>query len=172
MVDVPVWGARMDAVPSTGAVVGRYDNGAPAVVFNEYGKGDALLVGALVGEAYARGHWPDGPDYKKASRDGGSGARVLAAALATRAGVLDPLTVSVPGLYTSLLDGPRGAVAFIVNLGYESADDLEIRVRTAGDVVRVRSGLQGALPFIREGDEIVVRYPRQSYIDLVAVEYR
>jgi len=38
--------------------------------------------------------------------------------------------------------------------------------------VRVRSGLQGALPFIREGDEIVVRYPRQSYIDLVAVEYR
>jgi hypothetical protein len=172
LIEIPVWGARMDVVVSTGAVVGRYDSGGPAVVFNEYGKGGALLVGALVGETYARDHWPDGPGYKNASREGGSGARVLATALAARAGVSDPLSASVPGLHTSLLDGPRGAIAFIVNLGYESVDDLELRVRAAGDVVRVRSGLLGALSFRREGDEIVVRYPRQSYIDLVALEYR
>jgi hypothetical protein len=131
-----------------------------------------LLVGALVGEAYARGRWANGTDDGKAVVDGGRGARTIAAALATRAGVVDPLTASAPGMYTSLIDGPRGAVAFVVNLGAAAADSVELRARPSRDVVRVRSGQSGLLPFRRDGDQVVVTYPRRSSIDLVAFEYR
>ncbi|HYM23410.1 MAG TPA: beta-galactosidase trimerization domain-containing protein [Vicinamibacterales bacterium] len=172
IVDVPVWGAKMDAVASTGTVVGRYDTGEPAVVYNEYGKGDALLVGALVGEAYARGRWANGTDDGQAVPEGGSGARTIAAALASRSGVVDPLTSSAPGMYTSLIDGPRGAVAFVVNLGSVGGDSVEMRARVSGGVVRVRSGESGPLAFHRDGDQIVVTYPRRSSLDLVSFEYR
>jgi hypothetical protein len=171
-VDVPVWGAKEDLVPSTGSVIGRYDNGGPAVVYNQYGKGDALLVGALVGEAYARGRWANGTGDGQAVPDGGSGAQTIAAALALRAGVTDPLTASAPGMYTSLVDGPRGAVAFVVNLGTAAADSVELRARPGGDVVRVRSAQSGPLAFHRDGDQVVVTYPRLSSLDLVAFEYR
>lgn len=49
---LPVLGYKQTFKVKGGKVIGTYLNGEPAIVMNNYGKGKALIVGALPGHAY------------------------------------------------------------------------------------------------------------------------
>ena len=116
--ELPVWGAKLECTPTTAQIRGIYEDGKPAILLNRYGKGQALLIGALVGEAYMRLHYPD--DGKNCGKSGwsfeqGEQAQRLANALLKSAGVQRPLSLSLPGIYTSVMDSPQGTLVFLNN---------------------------------------------------------
>jgi hypothetical protein len=112
---IQVWGYRLDAEPTTAQPIGKYDDGKPAMLLNTYGKGQVLLVGAMVGRSYAHDHWPQGKKEGKGdwSFDLGASARKIAAGLA--AGIARPVTLSLPGIYASVMDSPQGTLVFLNN---------------------------------------------------------
>ncbi|MBI2193170.1 MAG: hypothetical protein HYU36_14415 [Planctomycetes bacterium] len=169
---LPVIGAKMAAEPSTGTVLGQYGDGQPGLIYNPFGKGSALLVGAFVGEAYVNLHWQGGKmGYGQVERmDLGAEARKMATVLADPIGLERPLTASVPGLYTSLMEGPRGYVIWVVDLGAKELKGVEFRVKHAGPVKKVSSARYGDCQFRMDGDDLVAVYPRVSYTHLIAVE--
>jgi len=171
-VELPVLGAKLAATPTTGRVLGTYADGSPAIIYNQYGKGSALLVGALVGEAYARAHWPGGATGAKQLKtlEGGKEAQSLALAFAQHENVRRVLTCGVPGIYTSLLDGPNGCVVFINDSAVFEINDLEIRIPNAGNITRATSARNGELQFRMEGNDAVIIDPRVTYTEIIGME--
>lgn len=161
-IELPVWGARLDCTPTTAQVRGIYEDGAPAILLNRYGTGQALLVGALVGEAYQRMHYPDGA--KSCGRTGwrfefGAPALRLVGGLLKSAGIVRSLELSVPGIYSSVMDCPQGTLVFLDNATLATATApasalkpvVTVRVRDTG-VSSVESARLGKIPFIgRQG---------------------
>ena len=158
---LPVWGAKLDAAPATAQVLGTYADGKPALLHNTCGKGQALLVGALVGEAYVRQHYVG--DLKTCGRQGwsfdsGAEPRRLATALAAPAKVVRPVTLSVPGIYASVMDSPQGSILFLNNATLAAETDLAnaqvptltVQVRDAARVKAVESATAGALKFTQK----------------------
>ena len=155
-IEVPAWGATLDCAPTTGQVLGTYENGKPAVLLNQYGKGQALLAGALAGEAYTRQHYPH--DRKNVGKEGwsfelGAAPRRLAAALA--GGITQPVTLSLPGIYTSVMDSPQGTLVFLNNATLAAETDLAgalqptvtVSVPVTGKVASIESARLGKLKY-------------------------
>lgn len=59
--DLPVLGVRQRLDPLDGRALGRFADGAPAIVEHVYGQGHAILIGALPGLAYFQSGFPDPP---------------------------------------------------------------------------------------------------------------
>jgi len=55
---LPVFGYRQTFTGVEGKVLGACRDGTPGAVLNDYGKGKALLLGALPGAAYLKGAFP------------------------------------------------------------------------------------------------------------------
>ncbi len=53
-----VYGYRQSFDVDKAKVIGRYLNGEPAIVRNSYEKGEALIIGTLLGTAYLKGAFP------------------------------------------------------------------------------------------------------------------
>lgn len=157
--EVTAWGFRLNAMPTTGKVVGTYEDGKPAIVLNSHGKGQALLVGALVGEAYARAHWPKDVPVEKRTFESGQPERALAAALVPQAGVERPIELSVPGVYSSILDTPDGALIFLNNASGRPLDELTVQLNEAGKVLHIESLKRGKLTPRSEQGRLVVEIP-------------
>ncbi len=123
-VSLQAWGYRLEAEPTTAQVIGKYEDGKPAVFLNRYGQGEALLVGAMVGRAYNHDHYPAGKKEGKGdwSFDLGASARTVAAGLA--AGIPRPVTLSLPGIYTSAMESPQGTLIFLNNATLCAETDL------------------------------------------------
>ncbi len=149
----------MNAMPTTGKVVGTYDDGKPAIVLNSYGKGQAMLMGALVGEAYARAHWPKDVPVEKRTFESGQPERALAAALVPQAGVERPIELSVPGVYSSILDTPDGALIFLNNASGRPLDEITVQLNQAGKVLQIESLKRGKLTPRSEQGRLVVEIP-------------
>jgi hypothetical protein len=167
-VEMPVWGAKLDCTPTTAQVIGAYEDGRPAVLLNNFGKGKALLVGALAGEAYMRQHYPD--DRKNVGKDGwsfelGTPARRLAAALSGE--IAQPVTLSLPGIYTSVMDSPQGTLVFLNNATLAAETDLTgalkptvtVRVPVTGKVASIESAKLGKLKFTVKNGEATFTLP-------------
>lgn len=153
---LPAWGVKLDMTPSTAKVIGTYGDGKPALLLNQYGKGRALLAGALVGEAYVRQHYPQ--DRKTVGREGwdfnlGAEPRRLATALA--ANIERPVSLSLPGIYTSVMDSPQGTLVFLNNATLAAETDLTgalkptvtVSVPVNGRVTSIESARLGKLQY-------------------------
>lgn len=162
---LPVWGETVDLQPTTAKVLGRYADGKPAVTLNSYGKGEAMLVGALVGNSYTRLHFAKNildPEWKF---ELGSEAAKLLGGLLAGSGVVKPVVLSIPGIYTAVWDTPRGTLVFLNNATYAAlwnvkerrpAPLVTARIRVPGPVTSVRSK-QGEVKFSRTGNEVTLQ---------------
>jgi hypothetical protein len=151
-ISVPVWGAKLDCTPTTAQVIGTYDDGKPATLLNRYGQGEALLVGALTGEAYVRLHYPDKLIKDWVPQEGwnfdlGSEARRLATGLVGAAKIEPPVTLSVPGVYTSVMETPGATLVFLNNATGRPLDKVSVHVRDVGHVRSLRSTRSAAVPY-------------------------
>lgn len=170
--EVPVWGVKLKCTPTTAQVLGRYQDGAPALLLNGYGRGQAMLVGALVGEAYVHQHYPDAmkpfPEMIDSvgkigwSFDGGAPARRMAVALAASAKVTCPVALSIPGIFTSVMDSPQGTLLFLNNASAVLVTDrkeaqiptITVRMPETRAIKSVTSAKTGALEFAQRDGEV------------------
>ncbi|MHB0935445.1 MAG: beta-galactosidase trimerization domain-containing protein [Armatimonadota bacterium] len=159
--DSPLFGGTVElattdqlltAEATTAQVVGRYADGKPAVFHNKYGKGEALLVGALVGSAYWRDHYAkDSIKTPGGTYEGGAEAQRLLNAFTTTAD--RPVACSVPGILTTVMDSPQGSVVFLNNATYSTqapdpnrpAPQVTVRVKVTTPVTSVESAKFGKL---------------------------
>ena len=161
---ISVLGAKLESAPTTANVIGSYDDGKPAAFLNKYGKGEAMLIGALVGEAYVNSHYPQNlvkdsillPSWKF---DLGAETTILATDFVKRAGISPPLSLSMPGIYTSVMDAPDATLVFLNNATGHPLSKITIRLRDAGKIRSIQSTLSDKIAYRTEKSEIIFDVP-------------
>ena len=125
--------------PAPGAtVLGRYRaSGKVGALSNAYGRGRAVLVGALAGLNYLAPGATTTPDvlpiaYPSAVRD-------LLVAPARAARIERPVVASDPLVETQWMAGPNGQTVVLVNWGRDAIADLRLRFPAEARIQRVRS---------------------------------
>jgi hypothetical protein len=98
---------------STGKVLGTFDDGKPAIVYNKFGKGQAILEGFLAGLSYT-GH---GSNYTAASHTAAStSARGQMMTIAAKLAQIKPdVKIDEHGFLSEVHDGPEQSVVFLIN---------------------------------------------------------
>lgn len=173
-VEIPVWGAKLAASPTTAKIIGLYKDGKPAAFLNKYGAGEAMLVGALFGEAYVNQHYP--PNLVK---DGNLpanwkfelGAETVRPAtdFAERAKISRPLSLSVPGVYTSVMDAPDNAtLIFLNNATGHPLSKVTVRLRDAGKIRLIQSTSSDKIAYRVENDEVIFDAPLKD-IEIISI---
>jgi hypothetical protein len=109
----------------------------------------------MVGRAYNHDHYPSGRKEGKGdwSFDLGAPARRIATALA--AGIPRPVTLSLPAIYTSVMESPQGTLVFLNNATLCAEMDmtgaihpqLTVSVPVTGTVSSVQSAKLGNRDF-------------------------
>lgn len=171
--EIPVWGAKLNCTPSTAQVVGAYQDGKPAVLLNRYGKGEAMLVGALVGEAYVRARYPENlvKDWtlqKDWKFELGAEARGIAAALVNNAQITRPVSLSVPGVYTSVMETTDAALVFLNNATGHPLPQVTVRLRGLGNIRDIQSARRDKIVYRVEKGEAVFEMPLEN-TDIICV---
>lgn len=171
---VAVWGAKLQSAPTTATVVGSYADGKPAVFLNRYGAGEAMLVGAFLGEAYVREHYPqnflDGVTLKAGWKfEFGAETARLATAFAERARITNSLNLSVPGIYTSVMETPEAILVFFNNASGHPLPKITVRLRDTGKVTSVQSINSDKINFRVENNEAVFDIPLEN-VEIVALK--
>ena len=164
-----IWGMKLTGRATTAQVIGNYDDGSPAIWSNRFGKGETILVGALVGEAYVRLRYPEEklpswsiPNWKLPAdwqRASGAAARQLVSGLANRAAIVRPVLPSVAGVYTSVMDAPGATLVFLNNATAYPLQKVTVRLRGLGKAREIRSSRAGKVPFQVRKDGIVLEIP-------------
>jgi len=137
-------GATVRFQPQSGRVVGTFRDGAPAVVQHAFGKGKAVYVGACPGISYVKDarFVPDrlAEKWPEAQRD-------FIAGLARRRKAPRLVELSHPVVEAGIYDADGGTALVLANFTYETIEGLEVTMRAAGPVKRVRSVEKGPLEF-------------------------
>ncbi|MBN2371780.1 MAG: hypothetical protein JXO72_14965 [Vicinamibacteria bacterium] len=139
---IPAWGMTLKCAPDTARVLGVYSDDSPALLMNAYGQGEAMLVGALLGEAYMGRRYPAGESRLSDVKNGKDVLRV-ALAMAERAGLSKPAELSIPGIYTSVMDSEGAALLFLNNVTGEAIPSISARLAGYSKAVSVESLSQG-----------------------------
>jgi len=163
-IEIPVWGAKLQSAPTTAAVIGSYADGKPAAFLNKYGKGEAMLIGALVGEAYVNQHYPqnllkDGILQPAWKFEFGAETVRLATDFVERARISTPLSLSVPGIYTSVMETPDAILVFFNNATGHPLPKITVRLRDAGKIRSVQSTSSDKIVYRIENNEAVFDIP-------------
>ena len=135
---------------------GTFQNGAPAVVRNRYGKGTVFYAGGCPGLAYIKEakfvpaaleeKWP-------------ASVRAVINGLVRESGTARLVELSQPVVEAGIFDAPSGTALVLGNFTYEPIPELMVRLTTARRPDRVVSAEQGPLRFQvtdRAGDK---QYP-------------
>lgn len=164
-VELPTTGRILAAEPDTAQVIGTYADGKPAVFYHKFGKGEALLVGALVGDVYQQQHYAEGSiKTPGGTYEGGAEAQRLLNAFTADAD--RPVVCSVPGILTTVMDCPQGSVIFLNNATYSArpvedrpAPIVTVRVQVTGNVAFVESAKHGKLQYEVKDGVLTVTLP-------------
>ncbi|MCF7854583.1 MAG: beta-galactosidase trimerization domain-containing protein [Candidatus Pacebacteria bacterium] len=139
---LPVFGYTQTFVPDKGEVVGRFRyTRKPAAVMNSYGKGKAMIVGALPGTAHLSGAFPMKP-YGRGGEDLSSFVHpnynrqvetafdALLAKLGLSAQSLSPIRCLTRGVEANLLknESTDSYCVTLVNFTNEPLEEVELRI--------------------------------------------
>ena len=124
--DAPGFGAlglRATVRPDRGSVVARFDDGAPAVVTNRFGRGGAVYIATCPGVSYAKDARFVSGDLKEkwptAQRDFIN---------ATARGTPPLVGLSHPVVEAGVFDAPAGTALVLANFTYEPITNLVVRL--------------------------------------------
>jgi hypothetical protein len=125
-------------------VVGRFDNGEPAIISGDYGAGRVLYVGACPGIAYIKeAHFVRDALAEKWPED----LRRFINRTADLRGVSRLVDLSHPVVEAGLYDSPKATCLVLANFTYETIDELKVRLRLPQSCRTVQSIESGKLPF-------------------------
>jgi len=159
-----VLGVRVTFTPVGSQIIGRFKrNTAPAAVFNEFGSGKAVYVGACPGLSYLKDAGFVPAELKERYP---LAYRRLLTGFAAGRGVMRLVELSHPVVEAGVYDAPAGTAVVLVNFTYRPIEALVVRVPVAKQVQVVRSVEHGPLRFSRK--EASQAFRRQGY-DSVAV---
>ena len=139
-----VVGVKVSFRPDTAKVIGRFGNGAPAVVVNEFGKGHAVYFGASPGLSYIKDAKFVATELKEKWPDS---RRKMINAWVARSGAARLVGLSHPVVEAGVYDAPTGTALVLANFTYEPIDALTVRLPLTGSVKTVRSVENGPLDF-------------------------
>jgi hypothetical protein len=152
---IVVRGIKMEVIPNNAEVVGIYEDGNPAILINNYKKGKAMLIGALMGEAYIHAHYPPQKSLEDMKLEGGENERRLISYLVKEAGVKQPLIISEPSLYANISEGEGYKIIWLVHGLHPWKElKLEIKVKAEKNIKEVISAKLGKLNFGKEDNYI------------------
>jgi hypothetical protein len=157
---IPVVGARGRFRTSDASVLGRFDDGSPAVTRRTVGRGSASYLGFLPGLSYLRPAIPKRPvDRSSAS---GSMSHLLptevdgrAARLLLPGDVRGPIECSDPLVETTMIESKHGALIPLVNWRPGSIHGLTVSVRVDVPTSDVRLASGRPVKVRRESDRTV-----------------
>jgi hypothetical protein len=174
-----VLSVRQGLTPRPGAeVLGRFNDGSAALVKAAAGKGIVYCAGFLPALAYikaAQAARAESPDRDVLARSANpwafpAGVRDLILRPVRSAGVVPPVTCSVPVVDAVYMTCDRGAVVPLANYTLRPVEALTLTVRPGRPVVRVESARRGPLPFTAAGGAVTVTLPLEA-TDFVKLYY-
>lgn len=161
--NLPVFGYRQSFIPSTGKVSGRFNDGAVAAVSNNYGKGRAVIIGALPGCAYLWKAFPNKPfgrggadlsmdifpDYNRSVRES-------FASLVTLPDGLSPVKCSEPLVEANVLKNPQTGrqLVSLVNFSGKPLANVRVELDKRSLPGKVSASF-GEIASIKEQDNII-----------------
>jgi len=161
---------RQSVEPTDGKVLGRFDDGKPAVVEKRHGKGRAVLFAFLPGLAYLKSGLPLRPVDRGATEDAYAHYLPTTMDAALRRALVDhflpegfvrPVECSEPLVETTVIDTPkppRMAVP-LVNYSGKPIPRLTVRVGGVSAAASVHSVVRGRLRPAFDGGAMTVALP-------------
>ncbi len=142
-----VIGVKVSFVPTSARIVGTFQNGAPALVEHDFGRGKAVYVGACPAIAYIKeAHFV--PSELKEVWPAPN--RRLLNSVARARGVKRLAELSHAVVECGVYDAPNGTAVVLANFTYEPINALKIRLPLSRGVKTVRSVERGPLKFTLE----------------------
>ncbi len=163
------FGSRSKLRVATGQVLGTFDDGTPAVVQNQLGKGISLHFATMPGLAYSRGatesHGKPTIDYPPRIGD-------LIALLPKLRGIKPPLTTSLPFVEALWLDSDRGAAITLLNWSGKPLEHVSVKIDNRTGAYRsIRSARLGKVGFEKTNEQLVVDLPMSRVADVLLLEH-
>lgn len=138
-VEIDVWGAKIDCQPIAARIIGRYSDGKPAIFINRFGKGQAIFIGALLGESYVRNHWNQNIKPEQQKLADGQKERDFITLLLERIGVKKDIDLSVPGVYSQVMDFSEGVLVFLNNASGKPIEKTTLTINGINKVTGIDS---------------------------------
>jgi hypothetical protein len=153
-----VVGARITFTPTTGQVIGRFKENAPAAVRRDFGSGKAVYVGACPGLSYLKDAAFVPMELKERYP---LAQRRLLTGFAGARGVPRLAELSHPVVEAGVYDAPAGTALVLANFTYRPIEALTVRLPLTKPARGVRSVEHGPLGFTEEAASPALR--RQGY---------
>jgi len=186
-----LWVPSLDAVPSAGwidgefggfevfgvkgqlevkgaDVIGRFEDGSPAVTRHKHGAGQVIHFAALPGLSYCRAARWEANEFPS---DFPVAARRWITAPVRRAGIQPPVQVDRPLIEAPLLVSNHGAALTLLNWTNAPVESLGVKVRTGREVTEIDSVDRRSLAFTQEAGVISFRLPLDA-ADIVRIRFR
>jgi hypothetical protein len=158
-----VLGVRIRFKPTTGSVIGKFKNGNPSVVVNDFGKGKAIYFGTCPGLSYLK----DARFVPKELKEQyPTTQRRIIDAIAAARGVARLIELSHPSVEAGIYDSSNGSALVLANFTYQSIDKLAVRVPLARRIHTVRSLDGGKLSF--QSEKASPALQSQGYVHVAA----
>lgn len=135
-------GAKVSFRPRGARTIARFSDGAPAAAIHEFGKGEAIAIGACPGIAYVK-------EARFVPRDlAEKWSPEIRALIAGSARSLSrPVALSEPVVEAGVYDSPRGTALVLANFTYERIPALGARLPLPRRPRSVRSAERGEIAF-------------------------
>ena len=142
-----VLGARITFTPTTGQVIGRFKENAPAAVRHDFGSGKAVYVGACPGLSYLKDAAFVPMELKERFP---LAQRRLLTGWAGARGAPRLAELSHPVVEAGVYDAPAGTALVLANFTYRPIEALTVRLPLTKPARGVRSVEHGPLRFTEE----------------------
>ena len=149
-------------------VIGKFEDGAPAVTVNECGEGKAVHFALLPGIAYRRSAKDEKGKFASGFSEAACSWIVFPAELA---GVERPVEVDRPMVEAPVLVSEKGVAVTLLNWTNEPQQDVSLRVRVDGQVDTVGSVKQGTIPYREREGFVELKMPVDT-VDVLLITHK
>ncbi|MCM8785321.1 MAG: beta-galactosidase trimerization domain-containing protein [Candidatus Omnitrophica bacterium] len=149
-------------------VIGRYEDGNPAIIEKQIEKGKIFYAGTYLGLSYSidvvRKPGKIETGYKDIKRN-------LISKIIDDSNIEKKVICSVPCLEVNVLESDKGIGVIIANYSGQPQKKVEIKIKTDKDIEKVFSSSSGNINFKKQGSYVEFSIPVNIF-DLVALKFK